>query len=134
MCSLWIPPSSNSNQLNPSENFFQIWNFLLVFLIYRVKPLIIFCPQRTHSNSNHPNPSENFEMSLRRGGQRLHNYGNFSLKKKWKLEIIIFNCNNLIILTSTQTKYKEKHGFLTGAVPLWILGRFWGQIRYQHAK
>ena len=47
------------------KTFFQIWDFLLVFLIYRVKHLIIFCPQKTHSNSNHPNPSENFEMSLR---------------------------------------------------------------------
>ena len=32
----------NWNNLNPSENFFQIWDFLLVFLNYGVKPLIIF--------------------------------------------------------------------------------------------
>ena len=64
----FLDPPPNSNRVYPPETFFQICDFLLVFLIYRVKPLIIFSPQNDPLKLKAPNSSGNFEMSLRGGG------------------------------------------------------------------
>ena len=67
-CVITRPPPSNSNAVYPRlKLFFRSEIFLLVFLIYRVKPLIMFCPENNPLKLKRPNPSETFEMSLRGG-------------------------------------------------------------------
>ena len=96
MCSFQTP-SSNSNGVYPSETFFQIWDFPLVFLIYRVKPLIMFCPENDPLKLKRPNPSETFEMSLRGGSGNYTITVNF-MKKIQKISKIKFVFQNFITL------------------------------------